>query len=127
MRLRRFLPVLALLLASCGSVVPVVDPVGPTPPAPTPVEPVPPTPPVPPVPVPAEKVVPYATAHAIVDGASRTSVEASIGFPPMKSSRQDDGTTISRWAALGSTGAAKWLDVVYGANGLVLGKALLPR
>ena len=124
MRLRRFLPLLALLLASCGSVVPVVDPVGPTPPAPTPVDPVPPTPP---APVPVGEVVPYAIAHAIVDGASRASVESSIGFPPVKTARQDDGTTIARWPALGSTGAPKWLDVVIGSNGLVLGKSLLPR
>ena len=123
MRLRHVLPLLALLLASCaGSWTPVtpVDPV-----RPVPVDPV--TPPKPLPPVPAEKVVPYATAHAVTDGAARASVEASIGFAPWLESRQDDGTTIARYAAVGSAGAPKWLDVVYGSNGLVLGKALLPR
>lgn len=111
----------------------VVD-VGPGP-GPTPPGPVDPTPPGPrPTPVgpvvpegPILGVVPYATAHGVQDGEPIVDVRARIGFAPILTTRRDDGTDVQRWAAIGPTGAARWLDVVYSSTGVVLGYALVPR
>lgn len=111
---------------------------GPTPPGPVdprPPGPVDPTPPGPrPTPVgpvvpegPILGVVPYAVAHGVHDGEPIADVRARIGFAPVLTTRRDDGTEVQRWAAVGPTGAARWLDVVYAATGTVLGYALVPR
>lgn len=107
-----------LLLGGCsawdGPVVPV------TPPAPVvPVDP--------PAPVEPAQVVPYAAAHSILPGWTWAQVEAAVGFPAALASRQDDGTEIRRWPALGATGAPRWLDVQADAGGLVIGHVLVPR
>lgn len=120
--MRRFLPVLLLLLVvaplgACsstvwGPVLPVVDPVQPQP---RPVDPA------------IEKVVPYATVQAVTPGLERAALETLVGFPPMLDTPQDDKTRILRWPALGPTGANRWLDVQLDAAGKVLGHVLWPR
>ena len=101
-----------------GPVTPVIPP--------GPVVPVDPPAPVDPPPTPAQ-VVPYAAAHSILPGWTWAQVEAAVGLPAVLTSRQDDGTEIRRWAALGATGAPRWLDVQADAGGLVIGHVLSPR
>lgn len=121
--------VATLALGGCARYEVVPGP-GPTPPGP--VDPTPPGPrPTPVGPVvpegPVLGVVPYAVAHGVHDGEPITDVRARIGFAPILTTRRDDGTEVQRWAAIGPTGAARWLDVVYAATGTVLGYALVPR
>lgn len=114
--------VAALSLAVfCGCSESWVGPVTPV----TPVEPVDPQPqPAPPRPV---QVAPYAAVHSILPGWTRAQVEAAMAFPAALEARQDDGTTILRWPAVGATGAPRWADVQLDAGGLVIGHVLMPR
>lgn len=92
----------------------------------TPVTPVDPVEPQPAPPAPSQ-VATYAAVHSILPGWTRSQVEAAMGFPATLESRQDDGTSILRWPAVGATGAPRWADVQLDAGGLVIGHVLLPR
>lgn len=99
---------------------------------PAPVDPVTPGPvdpvtPGPVVPVDPAQVVPYATASRVAPGMTLAAVEALVGFPAAHKALRDDGTTGALWAATGPTGAARWLQVIFGADGLSLPHALIPR
>lgn len=109
------------ILTGCETVVIPVEPV--TPPGPVaPVEPVQPVTPVDP-----SQVVAYATASQVAPGMSLGAIVALVGLPPALHTPQDDGTTVARWAALGKTGAPRWLEVQFGRDGLSLPHALIPR
>lgn len=101
---------------------PIVVPVDPV--TPGPVDPVTPGPV---VPVDPAQVVPYATASRVAPGMTLAAVEALVGLPALHKALRDDGTTGALWAATGPTGAARWLQVIFGADGLSLPHALLPR
>jgi hypothetical protein len=94
---------------------------------PAPVVPVDPVTPGPVVPVDPAQVVPYATASRVAPGMTYDAVKALVGFPAAHTAPRDDGTTGALWAATGPTGAARWLQVIFGADGLSLPHALLPR
>ncbi len=118
---------LLLLAGGCGGTVPIPPPQPrpPTPPAPVPPQPVPPVPPTPP-PAPT-KIVTYSTVQLVTAGRPRAEVDALIGFAATLDTAQDDGTRIVRWPAVNEAGAARWLDVTFGADGKVVGRALIPR
>ena len=115
----RFSILLALLLTACPQ-TPLVEPVNP--PSPVPVVPVPPVP----DPVTPAEVVKYEVVKQVVAGMTGSALLTLLG-PPALTSRQDDGTTLSRWAAENEAGAPRFLDVQTSADGTVLGRALWPR
>lgn len=111
------------LAQGCSEVIyPVIPPA-----PPSPVVPVDPVTPGPVVPVDPAQVVPYATASRVAPGMTYDAVVAMVGFQAAHKALRDDGTTGALWAATGPTGAARWLQVIFGADGLSLPHALIPR
>ena len=120
---RRWLAVLALLLASCAQPVPPPTPV--PPPIPTPVPDPTPTPPVPPTPSPVTWVAPWATVEQVTPGMTRAALDALLAHPGVERT-MDDGSVIVRYPAVDSTGAPRWMDVQLD-KGVVLGRSLWRR
>ena len=116
---------LALLLSACTGQVWTL-PVTPPQPAPI-VVPVDPVQPGPVEPVAPAAVVPYAAVQTLAAGMTVDAVNVALGRPAPLVSRADDGTTAHRWAAIGPTGAPRWLIVTFTPAGLSLPHALIPR
>ncbi len=121
MRAARFLPFLALLLASCATPLPV-DPIGP----PTPPGPVVPVDPVTPHPIPPEKVGRGEDAALVVVGMSEANVRVTMKVAPLYDTPQDDGTRLVEYPILDVDGKPKSL-VVHLSAGAVIGRVRIPR
>lgn len=121
MRLARFLPFLALLLASGCQGVPVEPVNPPTPPGPV----VPVDPPVPVV-IPPSRVGTGEDAAQVAVGMSATNLFAVMKVVPIYDTEQDDGTRLVEYAIVDVDGKAKSL-VVHLSKGVVIGRVRVPR
>lgn len=127
--MKRFpLLALALVLASCGCAQPPAPPVPPQPP-PIPVPPPDPVPPAPPTPnpVPDAQAATWEAVQKVKAGQTRPEVQAILVVLPLYDTPQDDGTILTEWAAVDAGGRPKYLDVHFSAQGIVIGRVLLPR